>query len=122
MQSALQQLQLVGFALPVFRVWHGVLHLGDVGPDFGEFRIQLQEYLLVFGQFVFRENGVNWTLWLTQGAVDTLVRVNNQEVGAFVKTVYGANFHAIRVFTVDTIFTNNECHSNIASMFVGGLN
>jgi hypothetical protein len=36
--------------------------------------------------------------------------VNNEEVRAFIKTVYGAYFYAIRVFAFNAIFTNDKGH------------
>jgi hypothetical protein len=104
-------LQLIRLPGPFLGVGHGILHLGDAGPDFGELRVQLQEDLLVFRQFVLGEDSVNRALRLTQSAVDTFVRVNHQEIGALVKTVHRAYFHAVRVFTVDAIFAYNKCHS-----------
>jgi hypothetical protein len=36
--------------------------------------------------------------------------VNDEEVRAFVKTVYWANFYAIRVFAFNAILTNDKGH------------
>ena len=60
--------------------------------------------------FIFGINGFCGTFWLAECAVDAFVRVNNEEVRAFIKTVYGAYFYAIRVFAFNAIFTNDKGH------------
>ena len=47
---------------------------------------------MVLGQFVLGINCIYRTLWLTQGAVDALVGVDNQKIGAFIETIYRAYF------------------------------
>ena len=65
---------------------------------------------LSFRKVIFRENRFGRTLGFTQRAIDTFFRVNHQEVRAFVKAVYGADFYTIRVFALDAVFDNNKSH------------
>jgi len=60
--------------------------------------------------FIFGINGFCGAFWLAECAVNAFVWVNNEEVRAFVKTVYGANFYAIRVFAFNAILTNDKGH------------
>jgi hypothetical protein len=66
---------------------------------------------LIFGQLIFREDCAYGAFWLTQGAINTLVWVNHQKIGAFVEAIYWADFHTICVLTLDAIFPNNKSHS-----------
>ena len=65
---------------------------------------------MAFGYFILCINGFCRTFWFAECAVDAFVRVNDEEVRAFVKTVYGANFYAIRVFAFNAILTNDKGH------------
>jgi len=78
--------------------WGLALH-GDVGPDFGIVRIDLQPLAvgLIFGIGL---NGIDGALWLAYTAVDTFIRMDNQEVLAFVEAIYRANFDTIHVFAL----------------------
>ena len=65
---------------------------------------------MAFRYFILCINGFCGTFWLAECAVDAFVRVNDEEVRAFVKTVYWANFYAIRVFAFNAILTNDKGH------------
>ena len=65
---------------------------------------------MTFRYFIFSINGFCRAFRFAECAVDAFVRVNNEEVRAFVKTVYRANFYAIRVFAFNAIFTNDKGH------------
>ncbi|KFC50082.1 hypothetical protein DK37_21610 [Halomonas sp. SUBG004] len=62
------------------------------------------------GQLILREYRLSRTLWLTQRAVNALVWVNDQEVGAFVEAVDRANFHTVGVFALDAVLGNDKRH------------
>jgi len=65
---------------------------------------------LAIGDFIFRNNGFDRTFWLTEGAINAFFGVDNEEIGAFVKAIDGANINAIRVFALDTSFENDKSH------------
>ena len=65
---------------------------------------------MAFRYFILGINGFCRTFWFAECAVNTFVWVDNEEVRSFVKTVYGANFYAIRVFAFNAIFTNDKGH------------
>ncbi len=46
-------------------------------------------------------NGVDRALWNTHRAVNALVGVNHQEVGAFLETIDRANINAVGIFAFD---------------------
>jgi len=65
---------------------------------------------LIFRQVIFGKNGFGRTLWLAKTAIYAFFRVNGQEIGTFVKTVYRAYLDAISVFAAYTIFGHYICH------------
>jgi hypothetical protein len=103
-------LQLIGLICPILSIRWGCLHFSNIGPYFGELGIELKENLLVFGQLIFRENGIYRAFWFAQRAVNAFVWVYNQEIRAFIKTVYRANFHTVCVFALNAIFAYNKSH------------
>src|SRR5690606_36020882 len=66
--------------------------------------------LLVLGHLVFGEDRLGRAFGFAQGAVDALVRVNDQEVRAFVEAVHRADFHAVGVFALDAVVGDDEGH------------
>jgi len=83
---------------------------GDIWPNVSEFGVQLEINFLACGDFIFRIDRASWAFWFAQGAVDTLIRVNNEEVRAFIKTVYRAYFYTVRVFALDAVVSNDKGH------------
>src|SRR3990167_3165121 len=108
--SALQMLQFSFHTVPFFRVGQVFFLLGDVRPGFRQFGVEFDEFLLVGGNLVLRVNGIGGAFRLAQGAVDALVWVDDQEIGAFVEAVNRAYFNAVGVFALDAVFGNNKGH------------
>jgi hypothetical protein len=73
---------------------------------------------LVCWEVFFGIDGIDGTLGNTDRAVDALVRVNGEEVGAFAEAVYGANIHTVGVFAADTGFRNNVGHDSLLRLSV----
>jgi hypothetical protein len=67
LRSALQVLQFIRLARPILSVGQRFLHLGDAGPDFRQFSVELKEDGLVFREFILGEDGIDGTLRLAQG-------------------------------------------------------
>jgi hypothetical protein len=103
-------LQLVWNTIPFRRIWGWIFLNGNVGPHISQFGIQLKEYLLACGNFVFSEDGIYWALRLAKGAVNAFVGVNNQKVRAFIKAVYRADFYTVCVFALNAVVANNKGH------------
>ena len=76
----------------------------------GQFGIQRRHVLLVFGDVFFGVNRVDRALGNADRAIDALVRIDHQEVGADVEAVHGADFHAVHVFALDAVFGDDEGH------------
>ena len=56
--------------------------------------------MLTFRNFIFREYSVYRTLGFTKSAIDTFIWMNNEKVGAFIKTIYRTNLYAIGEFAL----------------------
>jgi hypothetical protein len=68
---------------------------------------------LVCRQVFFGIDGIDGAFRNTHSAVDALVWVYGEEVGAFAEAVYGADVHTVGVFTTDTGFRNNVGHDSL---------
>ena len=97
-------------AIPLFGIRQGILLLGQIRPDLRQFPVQFEEINLILWELILREDGVGWTLRLAECAIDALVRMDHKEIRAFVEAVHGADFHAIRMLTLDAVFADYEGH------------
>ncbi len=71
--------------------------------------------LLALRNFIFREDGICGAFRLTEGAINTLIRVDDKKVRAFVKSIHRANIHAIGVLALDAVFCDYESHYIVLS-------
>jgi hypothetical protein len=58
-------------------------------------------------------DGFDRTLGLTHAAVDALVRVDDEHVGAFIEAVDGANLDAIGVLALDAVLDDHIGHDKL---------
>jgi hypothetical protein len=65
---------------------------------------------LITWHIIFSVNGVDWTFWNADCAINALIRINDQEVRAFTETIHWANVYAIGVLTTNTGFSYNISH------------
>jgi hypothetical protein len=68
---------------------------------------------LVCWQVFFSIDGIDGALRNANRAIDALIRVNGEEIGAFAEAVYGADVHTVGVFAADTGFRNNVGHDSL---------
>ena len=61
-------------------------------------------------QLIFAENRVDRALWLTQGPIYTLVRINDKEIGAFMEAINRTDINTVGIFTLDAVFRNDVGH------------
>jgi hypothetical protein len=66
--------------------------------------------LLISRHVFFGINSVDGAFWNAHGAVNTLIGVDGQKVGAFAETVHGTDVHAIGVLALDTGFGDGMGH------------
>src|SRR3990167_3447545 len=114
-RSALQVPDLARLAVPLVGVGQGGLALGDRLPagGVGQIGVDLDESQLGGGQVFFGKDGVGRALRHADGAVDALVRVDDQHVRAFDEAVDGTHVHTIGVFALDAVFGNDVGHGSV---------
>ena len=112
MRSAFQQRQLVGFAVPFRGIWRRIFTSGQHRPLLRKLGIQRDEFLLAAGHVFFRIDRIDWAFWLTQGAVDAFVRIDHQEIRAFVEAVHRAHLDTVGVFALDAVFGDDKGHGS----------
>ena len=103
-------MQLVGFSVPFRRVERRVFFEGDHRPLFRKLSVKLQEMLLVGWQVIFGEDGMDRAFRLTQGTVDAFIRIDDQEIRSFMKTIHWADFYTVGVLTLDAVFSHDKSH------------
>jgi hypothetical protein len=81
------------------------------GQSLGQFRVERDELALAGGHVILRKDGLRRTFRHAQVAVDALLRVDHQEIRAFVKAIHRADFDAIGVLALDAVFGDNVSHN-----------
>ena len=71
--------------------------------------------LLISWHIIFLIDGVYRALWNADGAVNALIRIDDQEIGAFAKAVNRANIDTVGVLAADAGFGNNVSHGGVVS-------
>src|SRR5262245_3420040 len=95
---------------PFIGIGRTILLFDDRRPDLGEVGVQLNEIALIFRDIVFGENRFDRTFRNAQRAIDALVRIDDQDVGAFTKTIHRADVYAIGIFALDAALGHNVSH------------
>lgn len=112
-RSALQVLELAGFAIPLIGVWQWILGSGD-GLEYGaQLCIQGNEVYLVCRHILLGEDGIGRALRNTDCTVNALVRIDDKEVRAFLEAVHRADVHTICEFALDAVLCNNVGHIDV---------
>ena len=91
-------------------VWDALLLRIDDRPVTRVLGVDLDIIVPFIWKVFLREDRVGGALRGAEPAVDAGFRINHEKVHPFVKTVYGTNSHAVRVFAVDAWLGNNIGH------------
>ena len=105
-----EQRQLVFYVRPFLGVGKRRLGVGDERPDFRQFGVERGETFLARGDVFFGLYGVDRALGYAHRAVNALVRINDEEIRAFLEAVDGADVDAVGVLALDAAFGNNVSH------------
>jgi hypothetical protein len=101
-------LKLVRFGHKRVRVRGGRLLGRDVRPGLRILPVDL-EPLLKLGLSV-RLDGLDRAFRLADAAIDALVRMDDQHVGALVEAIHGADLYAIGIFALYADFSDDVSH------------
>jgi hypothetical protein len=85
----------------------------DIRPCFREFPVYFQP--LLSSRLCIWLDRVNRALGLAHATVDTLVRMDDEHIIAFIEAVDRTNFNTIGVFALDAIFINDVGHASFRS-------
>ena len=108
--SALELIELVRLAIPLVGIGRRFPALGDYRPDLDHLGIQRDESALNIRHVILGKDGLSRTLGHAKGAINALLRVNCQKIGAFVKAIDGTDIDAIGIFALDTVLGNDVSH------------
>lgn len=97
-------------------IGRGVFLGRNIWPLFSIVTIDLEPFLQI--GFGIRLDRFNRAFRLTHTAIDTLIRMDDEHVLAFVKTVDRAHFNAIRVFTLDAVLIDDIRHSSVSVYYL----
>lgn len=68
---------------------------------------------LAFVSFFFREYSIFWALGLAYATIDTSIWTDDEQIPCFSKRINWAYIHAVRVLTVDTLFSYHIRHVHL---------
>ena len=83
---------------------------GDDGTLGGHFGVELDEGLLVFGHVVLVKDGFDGTFGDAGFAVDALIRMDVENLLAFIEALDRANNYAVGVLAAEAGLANNVGH------------
>ena len=104
------RLKFVGFG-------HSVLFAGDIWPFGRIFPVHFQKLGTL--RVGIRDNCLNWALWLTNAAINTFIRMDDQGVFTLIKAVHRTNLDAVGVLTFNAEFGYDKCHSSLFVVLTG---
>ena len=82
-------------------------------------RLKLLEIFLSIGNFFLGLDRLDGTFRFAQGAVDALIRINDQKIRALMEAIDGTDLDAVHVFALDAGFGDHERHDLPFSYSVG---
>jgi hypothetical protein len=100
--------KFIRHALPILGVGWRLFFGRNIGPAFGEIRVDFQPLLDAWLSVGL--NRLHGAFRLTDTAIDAFVGMDDQHIFALVEAIHGANFDAVHVFTFDTIVVDDIGH------------
>ena len=108
--SALEVGKLVGLAVPRVGIGQGIAAHRDDRPRLGQLGVEGDEGALMLGYLVLGVDRLGRAFRDAQGAVDALVRIEDEEIRPFGETVHRADLDAVRVFALDAVLGDDVGH------------
>jgi hypothetical protein len=101
-------LELVFYAVKFLGIAGSFTLYRDIWPFRGIFGVNFKPFVQAWLSVGL--NGISGAFWLAYAAVNAFIRVDDQHVLAFIKAIHGANFHAIHIFALDAVFSDDVGH------------
>src|SRR6266702_1734794 len=108
--SAFEKLLLFLHLRPLIGVRRGWLALDDGFPALGKLGVDRNPFALRWRDVIIGKDLFAGALVNAQGAVDALLRVDHQHVGALAKAVDRAHVDAVGVLALDAALGDDVCH------------
>jgi hypothetical protein len=118
-ESAFELIEFVWRSIPLVGVGKGLPTDSNHRPSLRQRSIQRDKFTLTIRHIILSKDGLCGALGHAKRAINAFVRVDRQKVGTLVKAVNRADFHAVRVFALDAVLSNNVSHF---SLWVVGKN
>ena len=106
-------IEFVRCSIPLVGVGKGFPTDGNHRPNFCQRGVQHDKFTLTIRHIILSKDGLCGALGHAKRAINALVRVDREKVGTLVKTVHGADFHAVREFALDAVLSNNVGHFSL---------
>lgn len=110
--SEFEQRSFSGLAAPLVCIGRGRFLAADFRPFAGQVGINLEKLLLILGDVFLWHDGIDRAFRHTQSAINALFGVNYQEIRPLMEAFDGADFHAVGVLALDTVFKDDESHES----------
>ena len=107
---ALQELQLTSDAVILIGIIRGRLTARDGRPFTSEFSVERNEFLLIFRDVLFGEDGCFRAFRDANGTVDAFVGIDHEEIRAFAEAIHGADVDAVSTLAANAGFADNVGH------------
>lgn len=107
-------LEFTRFAIIFIGIGRRIFFNCDVGPQLGIFRVDLDP--AIHSRFGIGLDGIHGAFRFANAAVNTFIRVDDEEIFPFIKTVYRTNFNTIGVFAFDAIIDDDIGHVRSISL------
>jgi hypothetical protein len=109
-----KQSQFAGFSVKFLGSFRRIALDGDVWPFWRIFGIKLQPALQT--RLRVRLDGVSRAFWFAYPTVDAFIGMDDKHVLAFVEAIHGADFHAVHIFALDAVFSDDVGHSRVPAV------
>ena len=104
---------------PLIRIRRAGLALDNRLPDLRQFGVDGDEFTLIGGDVVLCKNRFDRAFRDAQGAIDTLIRVDDEHIGPLAETIDRTNVDAVGIFALDARFSDDVSHE--ATLKVPGI-
>ncbi len=107
--------ELIRNPVPVLSVGWRLTLLGNIWPGTGEIPVQFGPLLNI--RLGVRADRLSRAFGLADTAIDTLVRMDDEHIFAFIEAIDRANFHAVHILTLDAGLGYDIGHCDLPARF-----
>ena len=109
-----EQGKLAGFPVKLLGPLRCIPLDRDIWPFRRIFRVELQPAFKA--GFRVRLDGIGRAFGLADAAINAFIGMNDQHVLAFIEAIHRADFHAVHIFALDAVFSDDVGHSRVPAV------